>query len=158
MGELKQTLLLLSLSLFLCAVLESVLPPSPGKRAFRLLCGVAIFSVAASCFSGVELKSPGPETWFSSALLSAEELNAENEKAILFAAEEGWKAAACEALEKEGVPFSAVKARCELTKNAAELLSLRVAGVPEGEREKAREALRSVCGAIEIEWSTEVVQ
>lgn len=154
----KTALQNISLILILSAVLESILPQSNGKRAFRLLCGVAIFTVLVSSVRQIDFQNlnfDDPETVFEQ---TSQDLSTKTDSALLLAANQGYAQAAADTLRSAGVPFRSVHAMCELNEEALALKKLIVIGVePEG-KETAANALLKICSIEKIEWSTEEPQ
>lgn len=158
MSELKPLLQNVSLALILCAVLESVLPPSKGKRAFHLLCGVVIFTTLISSLRDMDLQNLQVDDWLTFSLQTSQEFQAQQNDALLLAAEKGYESAAVDALRDSVVAFSSVTAQCSIENETVTLQELTVAGVAEESKVIAQSALSSICEGAKISWVTEETQ
>ncbi len=158
MGELLQGLRDLSLVLIVCALLDAVLPPSRGKRAFRLLCAVVIFCALLSPLKGFDLSDLRPEALLTETSELEALAQSQSDAALRIAARRGWETAAAETLRNAGVPFRFVRARCETENGQPRLLSLAVTGVPAAKSEAARNALVSLCEGAPLSIITEESQ
>ena len=150
MAELKQLLQNLSLVLIVSAVLESILPPSGGKRAFHLLCGVVIFAAVASSIKGLNLQTFHADEILLSAPDTSQQMESRQNSALLLAAESGCASAAKDALEKARIPFSEIHAACEMNGGSVQLRKLTVSGTKTADRTAAHEVLAPLCENAQI--------
>ncbi len=151
----KQTLLQLSVILILSAVLENILPPSAGKRAFHLLCSVVIFASLASAAGQINLSSFSLGHLLPPAQENEQQMESRRADAVLLAAETGYASAAAKVLQEASVAFSSVHAQCETQNETVVLKKLTVSGVAQESQTAAQNALAAVCSGAKIEFITE---
>ena len=131
-----------ALMLILCAVLECLLPPGGGKKAFRVLCGVVVFASAAAAFRGFDVSELDLDLPEISSL--SQESDARANRALLLAGETGSRRAAQDALQGAGIAFDDVQTLCAAEGEGVSVRSVTVTGVENGQAQRANRTLAAL--------------
>ena len=142
----RGALLSFSLLVIVSAVLEAVLPPSGGKRAFHVLAAVVLFSALLSPLKSFDLSALDPEVLLTQRQEFSENAERENETALLLAASVGWKNAALDTLQSADVTGAQVDVLCDVQDGQVVLQKLTVRGIAPQQAALARRTLHELCG------------
>ncbi len=106
----------------------------------------------------MDLQNLQVDDWLTFSLQTSQEFQAQQNDALLLAAEKGYESAAVDALRDSVVAFSSVTAQCSIENETVTLQELTVAGVAEESKVIAQSALSSICEGAKISWVTEETQ
>ena len=106
----------------------------------------------------MDLQNLQVDDWLTFSLQTSQEFQAQQNDALLLAAEKGYASAAVDALRDSDVAFSSVTAHCSIENETVTLQELTVAGVAEESKAIAQNALSSICEGVKISWVTEETQ